>query len=57
MKEQLKGIELRQILIKLKKLQSVTEPSSLMGRIEETIAQIEALNRTGRRFKARKSSD
>jgi hypothetical protein len=35
--------ELRQVLSRLTKLYSVTEPSALVGRVEDTIAQITAI--------------
>ena len=35
--------ELHQVLNRLIKLRSVTEPSSLVGRVEETIGQIQAI--------------
>ena len=43
MRDELDSDELRQILNRLTRLQSVTEPSSVVGWAEETIAQIEAI--------------
>jgi len=49
MREQLGQDELRQMLNRLTRLHSVTEQSSLVGRVEETIAQIERIMDKGRR--------
>jgi hypothetical protein len=49
MREQFGEDELRQMLNRLTRLHSVTEQSSLVVRVEETIAQIERIMDKGRR--------
>jgi DNA-binding winged helix-turn-helix (wHTH) protein/TolB-like protein len=44
MKEDLSPDELRQLLNRLEKLYLITEPSSLAGRVEETIVQIQTMS-------------
>jgi TolB-like protein len=55
MEKHLSYDELRQMLNRLTRLHSVTEPSSLVGRVEETIAQIEAIVDKGIRSRKKRN--